>query len=230
MRTVICLSGGLDSTTLLYDAIAADGKDNVAAISFDYGQRHVRELKAASAITAKANIADHFITGIRGIDHATGSPFDPWPLFKGSSQTDFTVAVPEGHYEDPSMRKTFVPNRNMIMLAIASAYAMSLGAGRVGFAAHAGDHAIYPDCRKPFVEAFQRAVTIGNYDDVKIYAPFLTLTKIAIAQHAASLGVPLELTYSCYKGAEEHCGKCGTCIERREAFHEAGVNDPTIYA
>ena len=155
-------------------------------------------------------------------------------LLTGSALTDAGVDVPEGHYTDASMAATVVPNRNAIMLSIAVGVAVSRGAGAVATAVHAGDHAIYPDCRPAFIEAIEREARIANEgfiaDGFQVQAPFLLLRKDEIVRRGAALGVPFEETWSCYLGEDLHCGRCGTCVERREAFELAAVPDPTRYA
>jgi 7-cyano-7-deazaguanine synthase len=137
--------------------------------------------------------------------------------------------VPEGHYEAESMKATVVPNRNAIMISIAYGHAVSIGAETVGVGVHAGDHAIYPDCRAQFIDMLSSTLQVGNDSDLRIYAPFIDKTKSDIVKYGTALGVPFDLTWSCYKGLEKHCGRCGTCVERKEAFQLAGVNDPTEY-
>lgn len=232
MKAVSLLSGGLDSTTLLYQLIA-DGYEP-HALSFDYGQRHRKELNVAAAIAKDVNVPHHVIkldawTPITK-DRAKVSPLST--LIGGSSLTDEQVAVPDGHYAEESMKQTVVPNRNAIMLSIAYGIAIADGASLVAFAAHAGDHTIYPDCRPEFVEALGQALWIGNeWADPRpeLAGPFLHMSKAQIADLANELEVPFEMTWSCYKGGEIHCGKCGTCVERQEAFVEAGIADPTPY-
>lgn len=216
-RTILTLSGGLDSTVLLADLIH-QGHD-VSALAVDYGQRHRVELEHAR------RIAGHFgvpfeIADLRGITH----------LLAGSSQTDPRVDVPSGHYTDQTMKQTIVPNRNMILLAVAAAWAMSRGADAVAYAAHAGDHTIYPDCRPPFADAMAQAIGLADWRRVELLRPFVHLTKAQIVQRGAELAAPLAMTWSCYRGGAMHCGACGTCVERREAFALARVADPTTYA
>jgi 7-cyano-7-deazaguanine synthase len=137
--------------------------------------------------------------------------------------------IPEGHYAEESMKKTVVPFRNGIMLSIAAGFAESIGADAVTIAAHSGDHAIYPDCREPFMRAMGEAMEQGTYAGIKLLRPFIDMDKAAIARRGAELGVDFAETWSCYKGGEIHCGVCGTCVERREAFLLAGLQDPTVY-
>lgn len=210
-KAVCLLSGGMDSATLLYYLRL---QYEVLAIGFDYGQRHRRELDSANVLADRVGVPFTVIE-IPGKD----------VLFKGSSQTT-DLAVPEGHYEEESMKLTVVPNRNMVMLSLATAYAISEKAVVVGIAAHAGDHAIYPDCRKEFVESMDKAIQLCDWHSVRLAAPFVLLSKADIVKLGASLGVPFGDTWSCYKGLEAPCWKCGTCVERREAFQLAGVSDP----
>ena len=216
MTTVLIYSGGLDSTVLLYD-LRSRG-DRLHALGIDYGQRHRRELESAKAICGELGIA-YLIADLRGIR----------PLLVGSALTD-DVAVPEGHYADQSMKLTVVPNRNMIMLSVAIGWAVSMKADAVAYAAHAGDHPIYPDCRPAFTELMQQAAGLCDWHRVELIAPFIDKTKSDIVRIGAALAVPFDKTWSCYKGGDVHCGRCGTCVERREAFAQAGVNDPTAYA
>jgi 7-cyano-7-deazaguanine synthase len=218
---VLIASGGMDSTVTAYE-LRARGSD-VSLLSFDYGQRHRTELEHLGKIAERL-----------GVPHQSVDLTDVGRLLGGSALTDASVEVPDGHYSDQSMRSTVVPNRNMIMLSIAAGVAVSRGAGIVAFGAHAGDHPIYPDCRPTFFEQLGKAVQAGNEgflaDGFRLEAPFLHLTKADIARRGHELGVPFELTWSCYKGGSVHCGTCGTCVERREAFTLAGVADPTEYA
>ena len=208
-KTVLVYSGGMDSTTLLYQLLKKG--DCVACLSFDYGQRHKKELKAARKICKKLCVGgakiEHKIIDIKTVRN----------IMIGSALTA-DVKVPEGHYEDKSMRATVVPNRNMIFLALAIAQAVSLKFDRVAIAVHAGDHTIYPDCRPAFIKVMQAASAVANYEKIKIYTPFLFITKRDIAKIGRSLCVPYEETWTCYKGLEKQCGKCGACVERREAL------------
>ncbi len=215
-RTVVLLSGGLDSTVLA--AYLKTICDRVLAISVNYGQRHSIELQAATDV-AKALSIPHTIVDLSSLQ----------AVLKGSSQTDPSIAVPEGHYEDPTMRVTVVPNRNMILLAVATAFAISNGIDTVAYAAHRGDHAIYPDCRQEFVDALSIAMGLCHYDPIRLIAPFVNFTKADIVTQGDVIWAPMELSYSCYNGQPWHCGVCGTCQERREAFKVAGVLDPTVY-
>ena len=218
---VTTLSGGLDSVTLAHQ-LAAEGKDLVA-VSFHYGQRHAKELDAAAACAARIGAAHH-IVDLRSVG----------ALLTGSALTDSAVEVPEGHYTDETMASTVVPNRNAIMLSVAVGVAVARGASAVATAVHAGDHTIYPDCRPAFIEAIEHEARIANEgfiaEGFRVLAPFLHASKADIVRAGAALDVPFETTWSCYVGGEVHCGRCGTCVERREAFDLAGVTDPTSYA
>lgn len=215
-RTALIYSGGVDSTVLLAHLLA-EGRE-VHCLSVDYGQRHRRELEAARAICAHYGV-DHRLADLRALA----------PLF-GSNALTGGVKVPEGHYEEESMKATVVPNRNMLLISVATAWAVSLKAESVAYGAHGGDHAIYPDCRPEFAEALDRAVRLADWHEVRLERPFVKMDKAAIVRRGAELDVPFGLTWSCYVGGERHCGKCGTCVERKEAFRLAGVADPTEYA
>ena len=213
---ILILSGGMDSVTLLYDLL--DGGYDVKALSFDYGQRHKKELIAASKICSKLGV-DHKIIVLEAL----------YGIFGANSLTNPEIDVPEGHYAAESMKKTVVPNRNMIMLSIATAWAISQRCSFVATAVHAGDHAIYPDCRPVFIDALASAVRLCDWASVELIAPFVNMTKREIGERGHELCVPFEETWSCYKGGEIHCGRCGTCVERRMSFEEAGIDDPTKY-
>jgi 7-cyano-7-deazaguanine synthase len=150
-------------------------------------------------------------------------------LLKGSSLTDDSVELPEGHYAEESMKATVVPNRNMILLALAGGYALSSGFDTIAYAAHAGDHFIYPDCRPEFAEAMEKALGLADWNDLSLYRPFVDMTKADLVKLGKELESPLGMTWSCYAGMDIHCGKCGTCVERKEAFELAKVPDPTKY-
>lgn len=215
MKSIIILSGGLDSTTLLHKLLAED-KD-VVALSFNYGQRHKKELEMAKATCEKMGVP-HRIVDITSITD----------LVSNSCLTSDTE-VPEGNYADENMKKTVVPNRNMIMASIAIGYAVNIGAQEVALGVHAGDHAIYPDCRPEFIEALRAIAKIANYEPVDIYAPYLQMDKGDIVIEGVKLGVDYSLTWTCYKGGEKACGKCGSCTERLEAFQKAGITDLIEY-
>jgi 7-cyano-7-deazaguanine synthase len=218
-KAVVLLSGGLDSTTLLY--MLRDRGLHVHALSVLYGQRHRRELEFAKALTDQLNVM-HTICDL-------DAPLRP--VFAGarSALVGQQVEVPHGHYADETMKVTVVPNRNMFLLSTATALAVSAKAQWVAYAAHAGDHPIYPDCRPDFIEAVSLAIVRGTGGTVRLLTPFTFWTKAEIVKEGASLGVPFHLTYSCYEGLPVHCGRCSTCVERREAFDVARVPDLTIY-
>ena len=212
--SIIILSGGMDSVTLLHYR-----KERIAlAVSFDYGSNHnAREIECARKQCE-----------ILGIEHLVISLEFMGKYFK-SSLLEGADKIPEGHYADDNMKSTVVPFRNGIMLSIACGLAESRCLLHVMMANHGGDHAIYPDCRPEFVESMSDAMRSGTYDGVDILAEFTNITKSDIARLGKTLGVDYSMTYSCYKGGEKHCGKCGTCVERKEAMAEAGIEDPTVY-
>ena len=211
MKAILIYSGGMDSTTLLYEY-----KDSIKlAVSFDYGSKHnAREIACAVENCKRLGIP-HRIIPLEFI----GKYFRSDLLLSGGE-------IPEGSYDDENMHSTVVPFRNGIMLAVAVGLAESYDVDAVLLANHAGDHAIYPDCRPSFIEAFDRAAEKGTYNGVRIVSPYCLLTKRDIALRGKELGIDFSLTYSCYKGGEKHCGRCGTCTERKEAL--AGF-DPTEY-
>lgn len=217
MRTVAIFSGGLDSTVLLHELLATG--DEVQALSVDYGQRHRVELQYAERTAKRLGIPWQ----IADLSRISG-------LLAGSSQTSVDVAVPHGHYAEESMKQTVVPNRNMIMLAVAGGWAISQQADRLAYGAHMGDHTIYPDCRPEFVAAMRHALGLADWHKLELYCPFLNLSKADIVSRGVELGVDFAQTWSCYEGGQRHCGLCGTCFERREAFRLASEPDPTQYA
>ncbi len=217
-HTVVLVSGGLDSATLVY--LLAFRGARLSLLSFNYGQRHRRELESAATIARRLDV--------------------PWRLVEmqtlgrllsGSALTDEGLAVPDGRYTDPSMRATVVPNRNALLLDVAVGCAVAQRADAVAFGAHAGDHPIYPDCRPEFVQAYAATAAVANEGflpaDFQVLAPFLTCAKAEIVRLGADLGVPFADTWPCYRGEAVHCGTCGTCVERRETFALARVPHPT---
>ncbi|MBD5287383.1 MAG: 7-cyano-7-deazaguanine synthase QueC [Bacteroides sp.] len=206
--SVIVLSGGMDSTTLLHER-----KEQIAlAVTFDYGSKHnEREIECARKNCEMLGI-EHIVIPLEFM----GKYFKSSLLIGGEE-------IPEGHYADDNMKSTVVPFRNGIMLSIAAGLAESRGLKKVMLANHGGDHAIYPDCRPGFVRAMSEAISEGTYDGVVIDAPYTDITKSDIARIGKRIGVDYSLTYSCYKGGERHCGKCGTCVERMEALRDAGI-------
>lgn len=212
--SVLILSGGMDSVTLLYSQ-----RERIAlAVSFDYGSNHNhRELPFARLHCQRL-----------GIEHLV-IPLDFIHQYFQSSLLSGDDAIPEGHYADENMQSTVVPFRNGIMLAIAAGLAESRGLDCIMMANHSGDHTVYPDCRPEFVEAFGAATQAGTYNGVRLVAPFTHLNKSDIARLGRDLGIDYAETWSCYRGGERHCGRCGTCVERREALADAGIADPTDY-
>lgn len=211
MKVVVIYSGGMDSCTLLHHALNLGYE--VHALSFYYGQRHKKELEYAAAECARLNVT-HKVVNVSSIN----------TLMQGSALTS-NIDVPEGHYADENMKQTVVPNRNMIMLSMAIAYAVSIDGYAVMFGAHAGDHAIYPDCRGEFIDAMNAVSLIANYTPIRIMAPFIDKDKGDIAILGKSLGVDYSKTWTCYKGLDRPCGKCGACVERAEAMAKAGIVD-----
>lgn len=217
MRTLVVCSGGLNSVTLSHK-IAME-KALTHLVSFDYGQRHDKELDYAHRCASRLGVS-HDIIDITDIGRR----------LTGSALTD-AKEVPDGHYAEETMHSTIVPNRNAIMLTIAFGIAAARGAEAVAAAVHGGDHFIYPDCRPAFVEAFaaMQRMALDGVAQIAFATPFLRWGKADIVREGARLGVPFAQTWSCYKGGARHCGRCGTCVERREAFVVAGVDDPTSY-
>lgn len=213
-NSVIILSGGMDSVTLLHDK-----KDEIAlAITFDYGSNHnKREAEYAKLHCDKLGV-EHIII-----------PLDFIHAYFKSSLLEGADAIPEGHYAAENMKSTVVPFRNGIMLSIACGIAESRGLNKVLIANHAGDHTIYPDCRATFIDGMSKAMAYGTFINVTIDAPYTNISKTDIARIGKHLGLDYSQTYSCYKGSEKHCGKCGTCVERKEALRDAGIVDNTIY-
>ncbi len=218
-KAIAIVSGGLDSVTLAHRLHAADWKLHLLA--FDYGQRHAKELEfarlCATRLNAPISVVD--LSALKSVLH-------------GSALTD-DIAVPHGHYAAPSMAITIVPNRNAIMLSVAYGAAVAEMAEMVAIGVHAGDHFIYPDCRAPFIESFDQmqklAVEGCGNPNLHLSAPFIEYSKADIVRDGVKFHVPFEETWSCYEGGEIHCGKCGTCVERKEAFAQANVFDPTKY-
>ena len=214
-KVVVIYSGGMDSFTVLHKAVQA-GHD-VYALSFNYGQRHVKELQCAAQVCQELGIK-HKIVDISAINQ----------LLAGSSLTD-NIDIPEGHYAADNMKSTVVPNRNMILLSLAVGYAVSIGANQVYYGAHSGDHFIYPDCRPEFVQKMHDVCQIANYEAVDIISPYLAQTKIEILADGLAMGLDYSKTWTCYNGREKACGKCGSCQERLEAFTLNNTTDPLPY-
>lgn len=213
---VVLLSGGMDSGTLLAQSVIF--YEPVQALSIDYNQRHKRELQSAVAL------AQHY-----GVQHEILDITTINSLIQSSSLTDPNQAVPKGHYADETMKQTVVPGRNTILLSIAAGMAVSRGLGTVAYAAHAGDHAIYPDCRPEYVMVMQKVFTLFDYRPVILWTPFINIDKTKILEVGLQLKVPYELTWTCYEGREKACGTCGSCTERLEAFKLNKIKDPMEY-
>lgn len=212
--SIIVVSGGMDSITMLYEY-----KDRIAqAVSFHYGSNHNDKELAFAKLHCERLGIPHLIIPLSFI----GQYFES-SLLQGAD------AIPEGNYDDENMKSTVVPFRNGIMLAIAAGLAETHHLQYVMLANHSGDHAIYPDCRPEFVDSMSDAIAAGTYEGIRIFAPYTNITKADIARHGKELGIDYSETWSCYKGGEHHCGKCGTCTERIEALREAGIEDKTIY-
>lgn len=211
---LIILSGGMDSVTMLYEY-----RDRIElALTFDYGSNHAENEIACARLHCERLGIRHIII-----------PLDFMHRYFTSSLLQGGDAIPEGHYTSENMASTVVPFRNGIMLSIACGMAESNELKVVMIANHGGDHTIYPDCREEFIQAMSQAMTAGTDTDVRVFAPYTNITKSDIARHGRDLGLDYSETWSCYKGGKVHCGKCGTCIERREALAEAGINDTTEY-
>lgn len=221
MKIVVIFSGGLDSTVLL-NHVLRQGHEAIA-LSINYGQRHRRELDASILVV-------NYLNDIGGghVQHHILDLSVLRTILGGSSQTS-DLPVPHGHYAEESMKQTVVPNRNMIMLSVAAGLAISSKAQRVAYGAHAGDHAIYPDCRPEFAEAVGGALALCDWEPPKLWSPFVKMNKWDIVSLGSMEAAPMHLSYSCYEGGVQHCGKCGTCRERHESFGRAGVWDPTSW-
>jgi len=214
-KVVVIYSGGMDSFTVLNKALK-DGKE-VYALTFDYGQRHVKEIEFASKVGGDLQV-NHKVIDISAMNQ----------LLTGSALTD-NIDIPEGHYESQNMKSTVVPNRNMILLSLAVGYAVSVKASQVYYGAHSGDHAIYPDCRPEFVMKINDVCKIANYESVEIFSPYLEVNKSAILADGISMSLDYSHTWTCYNGREHACGKCGACQERLEAFADNNQVDPIAY-
>ena len=214
-KIVVVYSGGMDSFTVLN--LAQKQGLEVFALSFDYGQRHKKELDYAARACQTLGV-HHKIVDISAINQLIG----------GSSLTS-DIEVAEGHYEEESMKSTVVPNRNMILLSMAVGYAVSIEANKVYYGAHSGDHAIYPDCRPEFVHKMNDVCAIANYEAVEIVTPYLEVSKTAILTAGLDMQLDYSQTWTCYNGREKACGRCGACQERLEAFRDNGVVDPLEY-
>ncbi|MFT7129764.1 MAG: 7-cyano-7-deazaguanine synthase [Gammaproteobacteria bacterium] len=217
MKVVVIYSGGMDSFTILNKAVT-DGYD-VLAVSFDYGQRHGKELHYAARVCEDLKIT-HNIIDISAMQNL---------MSNSSLMAASDVEIPEGHYEADNMKSTVVPNRNMILIALAIAYAVNENASQVWYGAHSGDHTVYPDCRPEFVEAMAKASLLANFEPISVVAPYLMENKIDILRDGLAMGLDYGQTWTCYNGRELACGKCGSCVERLEAFEKNDAVDPLTY-
>lgn len=217
MKSLVVFSGGLDSTVLLAKLVA-EGRD-CRALTVNYGQRHWREIDSAKAICAMLAVP-HQIVDLRSLARLWGN----------NSLTNPAIDVAEGHYTEERMRTTVVPARNLVLLSIAAAWAIAEKCDTLVYGAHSGDHVIYPDCRTEFADAVAKTIALADWHQVALERPFVSLRKSEIVRTGLACDAPMHLSWSCYKGGAQHCGRCGTCIERREAFFLAGAVDPTEYA
>lgn len=215
MRGVLLLSGGLDSAVALRFLLSKG--HTLHCLTVRYGQKHDKETGYAWTLAREANVPIDIVS-LEGLSS----------LFDNSSLVGRGI-VPDGHYTDESMKTTVVPNRNMILVSVALARCISLGYDTVYYSAHQGDHTIYPDCREAFVSSLDQTAQLCHFDPKRVICPFIHLIKADIVSIGSELGVDFKKTWSCYKGGRNHCGKCGTCVERREAFTLSGVSDPTEY-
>lgn len=215
-KAVIVYSGGMDSRTVLAKAIKADR--TVFPITMFYGQSHAKEIEYAKMVCEDLGLKHKLIN----MDFMS-------EIANNSSLTNPNMTMPEGHYEEESMKDTVVPNRNMMLLSIAIAYAVNIGADEVWYGAHGGDHAIYPDCRPEFVRAMGHAAHVANWDPIKLIVPYLNRSKIDILKEGIEMGVDYHMTWTCYNGRDKACGKCGACQERLEAFKVNDFIDPLEY-
>lgn len=216
MKAVVLFSGGLDSTVLVYHLL--DQNVELKLLSIDYGQRHQKELSSSKNLAESLGLPHHILQ-LPMLGNLLG----------GSALTDSSISLPEGHYAEDSMKATVVPNRNMILLSLAAGHAISLQFDTVAYAAHAGDHTIYPDCRPEFADAMDHVLQLADWKQIDLHRPFVKWNKADLVKRGNELGIPFEKTWSCYAGGSKHCGKCGTCVERKEAFELVGLSDPTQY-
>lgn len=217
MKKVVLLSGGMDSTTLITELCYLSGSENVYSLSFDYGQKHDKELYYAKRAAKKLNIIH------KVLDLTILNEIAPSALTRDS------IIIPEGNYNDESMKSTVVPARNLVLLSLACSYGISIGANEIYYGAHSGDHCIYPDCRPEFIEAVRDVFKVVDYNEIKLIVPYSAMSKTDILSTGLIYDCDYELTWTCYKGGEKACGKCGSCIERLEAFSNLGIKDPIEY-
>jgi len=217
MKTVAVFSGGLDSTTLVYHLL--DANHEVKALTVDYGQRHSREIEAARRICEVVGIQQH-VVDLSGLAACFGH----------NALTDDSIGVPHGEYQEATMQDTTVPNRNMILLSVAIGWAVAIKFDSVAFGAHTGEYTPYPDCRPEFASAMNDAARVCDWDPIEVLSPFVEWNKAGIVRRGTELDVPFELTWSCYEGGKLHCGKCSTCLDRKQAFSKCSLVDPVAYS
>lgn len=215
-RIVVIVSGGMDSVTLLHDLYKNEEYEVVGTLTFNYGQKHKKEIEYAKKNCKKFKLDWHEVN-LKNLQNLLASSLTS------------NIEVPEGHYADENMKSTVVPSRNLIMLSIASGYAISKGAQYIAYGAHGGDHTIYPDCRPEFIDKLNEVTKVANFEPVEILAPYTNITKVEILEKGLKLGVNYKDTWTCYKGKLLACGKCGSCQERLEAFEKNGIKDPLEY-
>jgi len=215
-KIVVVYSGGIDSFTML-NKYVEENKMEVHAITFNYNQRHSKEIDYAKKVCDILCI-NHKIVDVSTINQ----------LLKGSSLTD-DISIPEGHYKEESMKSTVVPNRNMIFLSLGAGYGASIGAKYIAIGVHSGDHAIYPDCKPEFIYRMNEVMQISDYNPLRLLTPYLMSSKAYIIKKGLELGLDYANAWTCYNGRENACGKCGSCVERLEAFEKAGMKDPIAY-
>lgn len=217
-KVVVVLSGGLDSTVLAYQAVKDLGAENVAAITFDYGQRHNKEIMLAKLSTSKLGIK-HVVIDMAEVGKQ---------IFK-SALMDKAAVLPTGKYAEENLQSTVVPNRNMIMVSLAAGFAISFGANEVRYGAHSGDHSNYPDCRPEFIASLRNTLSLCHFEPIGLVTPFANCTKADIVMMGLEIGVPFEDTWSCYDGGDYACGVCTTCDDRLKAFEANNADDPILY-
>jgi 7-cyano-7-deazaguanine synthase len=217
LPTIVILSGGMDSTVLAYHTAHSGGHELIGCVSVNYGQRHSKELDCAKATCVDLKVP-HYLLELSNLRK-----------FISSSALTGDQEVPEGHYAEESMKATVVPNRNMILLALATGVAITKGARVIAYGAHTGDHTIYPDCRPEFAGAMSQAIALCDWEPPTLARPFINISKADIVRMGLSLNVPFDQTWTCYKGGDRACGRCGTCVERLEAFNIVGATDPLTY-
>ena len=222
MNAVVLLSGGLDSATCLARAVSVYGADNVVALNAYYGQKHAKEIECAE------NIARHYGVRYLKMDLKEVMKYSDCTLLEGNGAIDKRSYAEQ--MEDSNTVSTYVPFRNGVLLSVAAAIALSVGANEVWYGAHQDDAAgaVYPDCSVEFADHMDKAIYEGSGKRVRLYAPFINTDKAGVVKTGLELNVPYEMTWSCYEGGDKPCGKCGTCIDRAKAFEANGIKDPAL--